>query len=120
MAETPSKAERLEELYRRLRLARPAKTFEEAYELICSTLNAVEDELTDIPYDPERWQEDGRLYPPFDDSVREVPGHPRLRRFRSLAHNTYIGDNGAIEIRNLAGEVELEKPGADGKRIWDP
>lgn len=120
MAETPSKAERLEEFYSRLRLARPAKIFEEAYELICSTLNAVEDELTDSPYDPERWQEDGRLYPPFDDSFREVPGHPRLRRFRSLAHNTYIGDNGAIEIRNLAGEVELEKPGADGKRIWDP
>ena len=54
MAETPSKAERLEEFYRRLRLARP------------------------------------------------------------------VSDNGAIEIRNLAGEVELEKPGADGKRIWDP
>ena len=54
MAETPSKAERLEEFYRRLRLARP------------------------------------------------------------------VSDNGAIEIRNLAGEVGLEKPGADGKRIWDP
>jgi hypothetical protein len=117
--ETPSKPERLVEFYRRLRLAPAARTFEEAYELICSTLNAVEDELTDIPYDPDRWQEDGRLYPPFDDHARAVPGNPRLRRFRSLAHNTYIGDNGAFEIRSLVGEVELDKPGADGKGVWD-
>jgi hypothetical protein len=119
-AEIPSKRERLEEFYRRLRSAPSANTSKEAYELVCSTLNAVEDTMTEIPYDPARWREDGRLYPPFEDSVRAVPDHPPLRRYRSVGHNTYIRDNGAIEIRGRGGEMELGKPGADGKGVWEP
>lgn len=77
----------------------------------------MEDDLTTIPNDPARWQTDGRLYPPRDDSARvERPG---VTRYRSRGHNTWIGDNGAIEIKGVDGTVYLDKPGADGKRVRD-
>lgn len=59
------------------------------------------------------------MYPPEDDSSRDVPGKPRIKRFRSKGHNTYIGFNGAIEIRTIANEIVFEKPGLDGRKIWE-
>jgi hypothetical protein len=60
------------------------------------------------------------MYPPQADSVREVEGHPRVKRFRSLKHNTYVGESGALEIRSAPeGQVLLTKPGADGKGVWE-
>ena len=47
------KSERLAEFFRRLDLAPGATTFEEAYRLLCDTLNAVEDEMTTTPFTPE-------------------------------------------------------------------
>jgi hypothetical protein len=40
-----------------------------------------------------------------------------VTRYRSRGHNTLIGDNGAIEIRSIAGSLILFKPGADGRVI---
>jgi hypothetical protein len=97
----------------------PATTSAEAaLELIALTLNAVEDDLTDIPADPDRWMTDGRMYPPQSDSRREVREHPNVVRYRSRAHNTFIGINGAIEIRDLMDGVLFRKAGADGKHVW--
>ncbi len=82
-------------------------------------LNDVEDQLTSIPFDPRRWEVDGRLYPPQHDSARGVPGHPHVVRYRSRMHNTFIGRNGAIEVRTIDGTVQFHKAGADGRTVWE-
>jgi hypothetical protein len=114
------KPERFAELLRRLGSAPAADTFDEAYEQLCIILNEVEDGMTSIPFQPELWQTDGRMYPPQADSIREVEGHSKVKRFRSRRHNTYIGENGAIEISSAPeGEVIFSKPGVDGKGVWE-
>jgi len=119
-----SKVERLEEFFRRLRALAPAQTFEEAWQQIHETMNQVEEELSGVPYHPASWRTDGRLYPPQRDSERSVPGQSTVRRFRSVAHNTFIGANGSIQIRKAAadpleGEVLFSKAGADGKEVME-
>jgi hypothetical protein len=109
---------RLAEIHRRLAVAPPAQTAEEARMQLASIVNAVEDDLTEIPFDLSSWETDGRIYPPQDDSRRIVSDHPRVIRFRSRKHNTYIGANGSMLIARLDGTVELEKPGVDGRGIW--
>jgi len=115
--------ERLAEFLRRLATAPRAASFGEALQQMSDILNAVEDEMTDIPYDPDAWQADGRLYPPRVDSVREIPGHPGVRRLRSRGHNTFISENGAVEIADAAAGAPPQdpiftKPGADGRSVW--
>jgi hypothetical protein len=109
-----SKEERLSIFLERLSAAPPAGSAEEALELLSTTLNEVEDELTDIPYMPENSQSDGRMYPPQEDNARDVPGHDDVVRYRSRAHNTFIRANGAIEIRDLTQNVIFTKSGSDG------
>ena len=83
-------------------------------------MNAVEDELTDIPYNPASWQTDGRLYPPLPDNARRVPDRPDLVRHVSRGHDTVIRSNGALLIRHRRTEnVIFERPGADGARVHD-
>lgn len=122
MAEYPvraSKAVRFEEFLRRLGAAPPACDFNEAYRQLCEILNAVEDEMTDIRFDPENWQNDGRMYPPQFDNVRLVPGRDDVRQLRSRGHRTLIADNGAIEIRDLSGQTVFARPGSDGRSVQE-
>jgi hypothetical protein len=114
------KEERFAAFLERLGSAPPASTFQEGYDQLCTVLNEVEDSLTSIPCNPENWQTDGRMYPPQPDSLREVEGHPDVRRFRSRRHNTFLGENGAIEIQTVGSEPEVvfAKAGADGKGVW--
>lgn len=64
------------------------------------------------------WRTDGRLYPPQEDRRYAVPGRPDLRRYRSVKRSIYAGENGALQIEDMAvGLVVLDKPGADGGRI---
>ena len=114
-----TKARRLVEFLRRLRWAAPPSNAGEAFELIVRTLNAVEDEFSGAPFDPSAWQTDGRLYPPQIDSQRVVPGRGDVTRYRSRSHNTFIAENGAIEIQTIEGHVLLSKPGADGRSVWE-
>jgi hypothetical protein len=100
-------------------LAPSAASESEALELIAVTLTAVEDELTDIAADPSRWMTDGRMYPPQTDSRRHVPQYTWVTRYRSRGHNTFIAQNGAIEIRRLDGDVLFRKAGRDGRHVWD-
>jgi hypothetical protein len=109
-----SRDERFAAFLKRLIAAPPVNTAREAFDLVCDTLNEVEDELTDIPYHPVNRGTDGRMYPPQPDSARDLPGRADLVRYRSRGHNTYIRDNGAIEIRDLVGNVVLSKSGSDG------
>lgn len=116
----PSKRERLTEFLRRLKAAPLATNTEEARQQLTDILNAVEDEYTNIPYDPAAWQHDGRLYPPFTDSIRTVPNRPDLTRYVHLGHETFFGAKGAILIRDRRRKtVELSKPGIDGEEIRD-
>lgn len=113
------KRERLEEFFRRL-LAAPARgTADEAMQQLSNILDAVEDELTGVLNVPENWREDGRIYPPQVDRMRPVPGHPRATRFRTAGHNIFVGENGSLQIVALDGVVELEKPGLDGRGVWE-
>jgi hypothetical protein len=122
--ECPPKQERLAEFYRRLRAAKPARDFEEAWHQIRNTMDQVEDELTPIPHDPTTRGTDGRMYPPELDAEKSFSQHPSVRRFRSFKQNTLIGANGSIEIRvatenPLEGHVEFSRPGADGKGVME-
>ncbi len=49
MERTPSKAERLTEFFGRLDTAQSVSSCDEAYHLLCSTLDQVEDELSGLP-----------------------------------------------------------------------
>jgi len=112
-----NKRERLTEIYRRLAVAAPAASGTDALDLIALTMNQVEDQLSGVPFNPENWRNDGRLYPPQPDSRRMVPGRPDVTRFRSRGHDTFIRSNGSFEIRTLEGDVEFFKPGADGQGV---
>ena len=89
-------------------------------------MNAVEDERTDIPFNPAAWQSDGRMYPPRDDAEKPS-GNGASRRFRTKWHNILYGANGAIRIQRAptppdewtSGVVILDKAGRDGRRIQD-
>ena len=85
--------------------------------MLSATIREVEDALTDIPYAPENWRTDGRMYPPQEDSARDIPERVDLVRYRSRVHNTFIRTNGAIEVRDIAGNVVFTKPGSDGAGI---
>lgn len=119
----PCKQERLLEIFRRIADAPNSATFDEAYHLLCTTMDEVEDELTGLPNEPDRWQEIPRLFPPQMDRMSSIVGYP-VKRFDSLRHVTYIADNGAIEVRSLRvvdnkPTIHFTKAGADGKRISD-
>ena len=85
--------------------------------LLDETLNRIEEAHSGVPYDPEKWMTDGRMYPPLDDQEREsrIAG---TSLFYSFKHNIWFGDNGAIRIVRRhppnSGLVELDKPGHDG------
>ena len=115
MAEA-SRRERLEEFFRRIIAEKPCSSADEALELLTNLLNAVEDELTTIPYDPTAWARDGRMYPPQADR-RVRHGTAPVWRYRNVRTWTAIGDNGAIEISDVIGHVLLAKAGADGLTI---
>ena len=113
-----TKQERFGVFLERLEIAHAASSAEDALRLIGETLNAVENEMTDIPYDPAKFETDGRLYPPEADAAHPVADHPSVTRYRSRKHNTFISANGAIEIQDLDEQVWLAKPGADGNGVW--
>jgi len=113
------KRERLDEFFRRLLAAPNAGSFDEALAQLSKILDAVEDELSGAENSPQDWQSDQRLYPPQKDSLRFVPEHPRVRRFRNRRHSTYLGENGSVEIVSLSGRVEVQKPGRDGRGVWE-
>ena len=113
----PPKADRLAEFYRRLGAAPAASTATEAYQQVCDILNAVEDDLTGIPFNPSMWMTDGRMYPAQADNIRSVAGRPDLVRYASRRHDFVVAPNGAIQIRVRVGAVEFSKAGHDGDSI---
>lgn len=90
-----SRRERLDELYRRLAIAPAPTSAEAALELICRTLEKVEDEMSGIPKadpPPQPGSDDGRMYPPQGDYVdRKMDGGITARTRR---HRIIISPNG--------------------------
>ncbi len=122
----PTKQERLAEFKRRVLAAPAAQTYAEARQQLSDILNAVEDEMTDIPFNPDSQRSDGRMYPPHDD-FELASGHADWRRFRAARHNTVFGSNGSIWILEApppphawaSGTVVMDKPGRDGRRVQE-
>jgi hypothetical protein len=113
-----TKGERLQEFLRRLAAAPLASDHDEAMGQVADILNAVEDEMTSIPYDPTFPLNDGRMYPPQFDSKKADPRRTGSSRYRNRGHSTVIGDNGAIQIiDHRSGKPVFDKPGADGRVI---
>ena len=123
MEETLSKAERLAEFFRRLGIAEAVSSFDEAYRLLCSTLDGVEDELSGLTNEPDRWMTSDRMFPPQLDRMSSVE-ECEVKRFDNLRHITFIAANGAIEIRSMRRkkgviDVHFSKAGLDGRAISD-
>lgn len=114
------KPARLREFYRRLDVAPPARSLDEAYGQICRILNEVEDELSGIRYNLTTSKSDGRMYPPFWDFTWPDPDRSGVTIFRTALHRIFIGRNGAIEITDLGSHgIEFEKAGEDGQKVGD-
>lgn len=111
-----SKRERVQIFFARLAVAPPASTATDALQLLSEILKGVEDEFTDVPYASEQWKDDGRMYPPQEDSIRgdELP---EVIRYRNKGHNTRIHSSGAIRIETTGGVCLLNKPSANGHLI---
>ena len=100
----------------RLHAAAPTASHDEAFALIATTLNAIEDEDSGVPADPANWQFDGRMYPPQADMARPLPGMPGVIVYRSRAHRTFIGANGAFAITEVHDGSTLVKESGCGWR----
>jgi hypothetical protein len=118
MAAGRTKAQRLGEFQRRLAAAAPARSFDEAYGQIARIMNEVEDEFSEVPYNPSTAEEDGRLYPPLWDNIQPIPAQPDIKRLRSAGHVTLIAMNGAIAIDDVFSRTRVfSKAGADGREV---
>lgn len=101
----------MNEVFRRLALLPPARSFGGAWTQLASILNQVEDEWTNIACNPALWRVDGRMYLPPIDTYRRVMGQPRMRVFRTRNHRIFIGLDGAIRVCALDGTVVFDKAG---------
>ncbi len=114
-----AKAVRLQAFLRRLAELPPAVDHDDARRKIDETLNAIEDEMSGVPYDPDHWRTDGRMYPALDDSAADVEGHSDVTAYRHRRPETFIAAHGAFEIRDVrTGAVLVAKPGANGQGVW--
>ena len=120
MSGAASKAERLAIILERLRAAPPCKSAEEALELVNATVDAVEDELSGVAFDPDAAEklQDGRMYGPHPRYASDYKGRAELTRYAHTAHDTFIQADGAFLIRlRRPPRVLLSKPGAGGREI---
>ncbi|MCW5865672.1 MAG: hypothetical protein KIS61_00280 [Candidatus Eremiobacteraeota bacterium] len=119
-----SRKERLALFFQRQGESPPFQSFNEALERLSQILNLVEDEFSGVPFEPDAHETDGRMYPPQADSIRAVDEFPAVSRLRHKGHNTFINENGAIEIRLIAvppesGDLLFQKLGSTGKGVWE-
>lgn len=73
--------------------------------------------MSGVPYNIEAHETDGRMYPPQPDSMRDTDD-PRVKRYRTRAHNIFISEDGAIEIQHATSkDVIFSQPGSNGKGV---
>lgn len=110
------KSDRFALFVREMQEAAAAASFEEARHMVETVLNNVEDRHSGVPFNPDNWRFDGRMYPPQDDAEKKSPV-TSVRLFRTRAHRVWIAANGAIRITTAGTADErviLDKPGKDG------
>jgi len=116
-----SKRLRLDFAFDRLTVAAPATDHDEALRLIAAILNAVEDEFSGVPYNPDEPGSDGRMYPPDERFRYKNWQRLGVRCYRQVAHATFIADKGALVIRSRTGSklgaILFDKPGCDGRTV---
>lgn len=113
-----TKRERVALFLQALEQAPNAENESAAYDLLCNTLNAIEDQYSGVPYNPATEATDGRMYPPLADSIRKQGTIPGIKtRYRSRGHFSTTQHNGAIRIETPDGTIHLDKPGADGLKL---
>lgn len=104
---TLSIPERLQEMYRRLDAQQPAPaTAQDAFDRLCATLDAVEDEHSGVERDPNPGLTfDGRMYPPREDFIdRDGDGGIHA----STKGNTiYAGPDGTLSISSRRSGQEV-------------
>lgn len=110
-----NKKERLEIFLERLGTCPAAASHDEAFNQLSSVLNDVEDEFSGVPFTPENWAHDGRMYPPQEDNKKMLDNG--VARYRSRGHVTLVGMNGAIKIIDGDGQCLMNKPGMDGDTV---
>src|SRR6266567_3788763 len=98
--------ERLAVFYARLRDAPAAKSAEEAFWLICRTLDEVENEFCSVPKtDPPPRRFEGRMYSPQPDNIMVQEDGSWLVRTRR--HRISIRSNGDFIISRLLDDQRL-------------
>ncbi len=106
-----------------MKQAAAAHDKDSARALLAETLNRIEETHSGVPYDPEKWMTDGRMYPPQDDQEQVSPISD-VSLFYSRKHCIWVGTNGAVRFERRhppnMGLVELDKPGRDGKYCGTP
>jgi hypothetical protein len=106
-----SKKERLELVFQELEKAPPATSAEEALELVCLTLEAVEDKHSGVPYDPNPpRRKSERMFRPQADSIdRRADGGLTAETFGQMIR-TYP-DGSIIIVDKGDGRILFEKKG---------
>lgn len=116
-----NKTSRLRLFLAKLAASPAAANHDQAFALIASVLNAVEDEHSGVPADPANWRSDGRMYPPQADNARPYSDLPGVFGYRSVAHRTLIASNGAFAIIELStNKALIEKAGGNGTGLPNP
>ena len=116
MCEKPNASlpERFAVFLDRLAAALPATNEQDALRIIGEVMNAVEDEMTDIPFDPSQWEVDGRMYPPQVDKRSPMAGMPGLYRYKTRRHWVIISDRGDVAIvHSVTKQTIFSAPGKD-------
>jgi hypothetical protein len=110
-SEPRSIRERLDEVYRRLRLSPRAQSSVEALRQLCDTLDEVEDAWSGVRKQsppPFPSNSDGRMYCPQPDFVSHMDDGGILALTRG--HRIEIGANGSLRIIDkITGQTEFEK-----------
>jgi hypothetical protein len=111
------RADRLDLIFDLIMAREPTGDWEGARRLLATAFNEIEDQHSDVPYNPDNWESDGRFYPPHDDFMVNS-ANPRVKVFHSRKHRIFFGINGSIRIQVRRGEdrnnIVLDKPGQDG------
>ena len=97
--------ERLEIFYRRLAAAPPTTSAEEAMNLVCRTIEQVEDEFCSMPREepPPRLRFTGRMYAPQPDRIYRLEHGGLMAEARG--HRIFCLADGGIRIEDADEEM---------------